>query len=129
MTKLEELAVKRYGILAEIKLLKEESSTLLCKKVYGEDLSGKSLLRITSSNTNDHKTCIEKIYDEYRELNHNAYDEYYSYDEIFENSDDEPCEHCKKVRANKKERMKLRRHFGQVNAAITRIGKRLAENG
>ena len=129
MTKLEELAVKRYGILAEIKRLKEESSTLLCKKVYGKDLSGKSLLQTISSNINDHKTCIEKIYDECRELNHNAYDEYYSYDEVFENSDDEPCEHCKKVRANKKERMKLRRHFGQVNAAITRIGERLAKNG
>lgn len=129
MSKLEQLAIKRVNILAEIKRLKEESSALLCKKVYGEDLSGKSLLQKISNNPHDYKTCIEKIYDECRDLNHNAYDEYYSYDEVFENSDNEPCEHCKKVRINKKERMKLRRYFGQVNAAITRIGKRLAENG
>lgn len=128
MSNLEKLVIKRVQILSEIKKLKEDSSNGLCKRISGEDARNDStILKSISNKPLNYKTCIELVYDECRELNNNTCDDGYSYDEVFENTDDEPCDHCKKIRANKKERMKLRRHFGQVNAAITRIGKRLLQ--
>lgn len=121
MSNLEKLVIKRVQILSEINKLKADSSIGHCQKQHKEVNHQCGILLEMIRN----ESCIELIFKECKELNHNGYEEYYSYDEVFENSDDEPCEHCKKVRANKKERMKLRRHFGQVNAAITRIGKRL----
>lgn len=121
MSNLENLVIKRVKILSEINKLKADSSIGHCQKQYKEvNHQCGILLEMVRK-----ESCIELIYKECKELNHNAYEEFYSYDEVFYNSDDDPCEHCKKLRANKKERMKLRRHFGQVNAAITRIGKKL----
>lgn len=106
-SKVELLLIRRAKLTAQITAFKEDSSNKSC------------LL-------NSFVSCIERIYSECKELNDTSYNDFYSFDEVFDSSDEPPCEHCKAVRANKKARMKLQRERGYINAQITKIGKALA---
>lgn len=126
MTVLEKLVIERVRILQRIKELRDASSILSCKYQYEEveDLhfGGRKLIEKRK------QTCIEIAYHQVRELNANSWCVEYSYDEVFESLDEEACDHCKMIRANKRERVKLRTRFGQINSCITKIGQRLIKN-
>lgn len=128
-TVLENLAIQRAKLTAQIKELKN-ASTGHCSKQYEfcEDTGfhGQLLKRVANVD------CLQRIYKETGDLNAGCgggmYGDFYSYDEVFENSENEPCEHCRKVRENKKSRAKLKTKLGQINSHITKIGMRLAKN-
>lgn len=129
MTKLEQLVIRRAEILRQIKIINLDSSDGYCTEQYQEKQHihfGPSIEMVTDDN------CIQRIYKETAELNkgsgHGAYGDFYSYDEVFYNTDDQPCEHCKKVRENKKKRSVIRRELGNVNSQITQIGNRLIKS-
>lgn len=106
-SKLEMLIISRAKLTAQIRALEKDSSSKPCL-------------------VDPFQSCIQRIYAECKDMNDGSYNEFFSYDEVFENSDDEPCEHCKAVRANKKARMKLQRERGNMNSQLTKAGKRLA---
>jgi len=128
-TVLENLAIQRAKLTAQIKELKNASAGHCLKQyVFRDDphFPGQFLKQIAGVD------CLQRIYKETGDLNAGSgggmYDAFYSYDEVFENSEDEPCEHCRKVRKNKKARSKLKTKLGQINSHITKIGMRLAKN-
>lgn len=122
-SKIEKLLMRRAELLRQIKALKADSGAKHCLVAYSTSIHSVTLSSISNVIAD---TCIERIYKEWRECNENPYDQC-SYDEVFENSNAEPCQHCKDVRQNKKQRMDLRREFGRVNAQITKIGNRLLD--
>ncbi len=69
--------------------------------------------------------CIQRAWDELQKERTAHPFEHWEYDEIFENMEPEPCEHCRKVRELRRERMKASKRLGAVRAAITRVGRRL----
>lgn len=123
MTSLEKLVVQRVKLLIQIKELKEASSALLCEyqfeKVPDTLFGGMMLIEKRK------QSCIEMAYRQNREMNSDLCHQEYSYDEVFENLDEPPCEHCKAVRSNKKKRMLLRKRLGQINGCITKAGLRI----
>ena len=129
-TTLENLAIQRAKLTAQIKELKN-ASVGHCSKQYefrdDPHFPGQLLKQIANVD------CLQRIYKETGDLNASSgggmYGDCYSYDEVFENSENEPCEHCRKVRENKKARSKLKTKLGQINSHITKIGMRLAKNG
>lgn len=128
-TVLENLAIQRAKLTAQIKALKNDSAGHCLKQyVFRDDphFPGQLLKQISSVD------CLQRIYKETGDLNAGSgggyYGDYYSYDEVFESSENEPCEHCRKVRENKKARSKLKTKLGQINSHITKIGIRLAKN-
>jgi len=124
MTKLEQLVIRRSELLRQIKALKADSSAKYCLIALMPSSEPYAVFGLIGTGKD---SCIERVYKEWRECNENPYDQY-SYDEIFENTETEPCQHCKDVRQNKKQRMNLRREFGRVNAQITQIGNRLIKS-
>jgi len=126
---LEKLVIQRAKLTAQIKDLKNASAGHCEKQYVSRDdphFPGQLLQQISEID------CIQRIYKEVAELNKGSgggyFGDHYSYDEVFENSENEPCEHCRKVRENKKARTKLKIKLGQINSHITKIGIRLAKN-
>lgn len=129
-TTLENLAIQRAKLTAQIKELKNASAGFCLKQYAFRDdphFPGQLLKQIADVD------CLQRIYKETGDLNAGSgggmFGDCYSYDEVFENSENEPCEHCRKVRENKKARSKLKTKLGQINSHITKIGMRLAKNG
>jgi hypothetical protein len=123
---LENLVIKRVTLLNQIKTLKNASVHLgHCTKQYtfrdDPHFPGQLLQPIADMD------CIQRIYQEVAELNGAQYGEHYSYNEVFENSENEPCERCRKVRELKKARTKLMIKLGQINGHITKIGMKLID--
>ena len=130
MTKLESLAIQRANLTAQIKELKNASAGHCLKQYAFRDdphFPWQHLKQIADVD------CLQRIYKETGDLNGASgggmFGDCYSYDEVFENSENEPCEHCRNVRENKKARSKLKTKLGQINSHITKIGMRLAKNG
>lgn len=126
MTSLEKLVVQRVRLLKQIKELKDKSSELMCKYQFEEvpdNLFG-GLMLIEKRK----QSCIEMAYHQNKEMNSELRYPEYSYDEVFENLDEPPCEHCKAVRSNKKKRMLLRKKLGQINGCITKAGLRMLKD-
>jgi len=71
--------------------------------------------------------CIQRAWDELQEERAADPFERWEYDEIFEDMEPEPCEHCRKVRELRRERMRASKRLGAVRAAITRVGRRLKQ--
>jgi hypothetical protein len=71
--------------------------------------------------------CIQRAWDELQKERTADPLERWEYDEIFEDMEPEPCEHCRKVRELRRERMRASKRLGAVRAAITRVGRRLKQ--
>ena len=128
-TTLENLVIQRARLTAQIKELKNASAGHCSKQYEFRDdphFPGQLLRQIADVD------CLQRIYKETGDLNRGSgggyYGDFYSYDEVFENSESKPCEHCRKVRENKKARSKLKTKLGQINSHITKIGMRLAKH-
>lgn len=75
------------------------------------------------------QSCIETTFNEWRaSLPENGYDDGESFEEAWTESVTEGliCIHCQNVRSLKRERVKAQVRLGAIRAAITRMGRRIA---
>jgi hypothetical protein len=74
--------------------------------------------------------CIENAIDWMKD-SHTEGDYWVTFDEAFADADAEGlvCPHCHEVRRLKRERMKAIAHMGAVRAAMTKMGRKLAQGG
>jgi len=109
---LETLAITHAELSAEISEIQRAQSGLFCDRFRFDP----GLL--------EYDTCIGLRYKEVgnvRQENGGMYS--------FDEGETPLCDACEKTRELKRKRVKLRIHLGQVRAAITRIGRRLKEQG
>lgn len=128
LSKIDILAMRRAELVAQIKENKSKVPAM-CEKEHAvvaliHTMTDEEFDKLVSDSG---KTCIQHIYEETAELNKGngggSYGDSYSYDEVFENSDYEPCENCRLTRKLKKERSIMKTKLGRINAAITKHGQ------
>lgn len=109
----------------EIRRLKKAGQEAAAACIYLEASTIKAASSNGSRSLMHGTNCIERAWNELQEIRTENPFEGYSYDEVFEEMEPEPCEHCRKVRDLRRERMRASKRLGAVRAAITRVGRRL----
>lgn len=111
----------------EIRRLKKAGQEEAAACIYLEASTIKAASSNGSRSLMHGTNCIERAWNELQEERAVSPFEHWEYDEIFENLEPEACEHCRKVRELRRERMNASKRLGAVRAAITRVGRRLQE--